>query len=366
MINNNDDNIFFENNNFCMKTKRSISPMFNSFLSKCLCSDIKNRPDWDDLKKDKFMKNESDNKDENEKEFLLNENQFDIILNYYLKKYISLYEYYEKLDINNLDNISQNEDFLILTLYEMKIIKEILSDEKNFSKDSNEITILILPKIIHDQYELTSKLELNSENSFNMKLINDSLCREKKTNLINIIKKNIKIVIDIIKNINKKTNSNKFSIEKNEISNDFLKNFINNFKHYELQNLFLSFILKFNEDYKNNENVDYILSFNNLNYSKYIGEFLLFFKESIREKKERANDKKYDSKEKLLKDINNIFKCEKDNYIIISPLYDKLLKIMLDSSNDKLIINNKSSLSQLIHFYPFLLKMINFVNFKRS
>ena len=76
----------------------------------------------------------------------------------------------------------------------------------------------------------------------------------------------------------------------------------------------------------------------------------------------------YKSKDELLKDINNIFnENDNHNYILISFLYDELLKLLLKSSNDEqdnLVKDNNSSLSQLIHFYPFLLKMIYYVKNK--
>ena len=367
MINNNDDNIFFENNKFNLKSKRSISQKCNSFLSKCLCNDIKNRPNWDDLKNDEFLKRDNDNN--NEEQSLLNEKQFDFLLNYLLKKYKSINEYYNNIfDINNSDNISENEDFLLLTIYEIKIIKELLLDDNNFNKNDNHLALLAISKLEDNNNKFISKLNLNSKNCLNIKLITNSLNNSKKTKFINEIEEILQKLINIIININKKTNNNIFIIKKNEISDNFLKNFIFNCQYFKLQDFCLSFIHKFNNNFDKKEKIDYNKALIELNFSKYIIEFLLFFKESIKEKDEISFNKIYKSKDELLKDINNIFnENDNHNHILLSFLYDELLKLLLKSSNDEqdnLVKDNNSSLSQLIHFYPFLLKMIYYVNSK--
>ena len=364
MINNNDNNIFFINNKFNLKTKRIITQKFNSFLSKCLCDDIKNRPNWDDLKNDEFLNiYPYYNK---EKQSLLNEKQFEFFLNYFKVKYKSINEFYNIIDINNLDNIEQNEDFLLLTLYEIKILKEILLDEKNFNKNDNQITLISLPKLNNNNKSI-SKMELNSKKCLNINLITNDLCREKRTKFINEIDDIIQKLINIIKDINKNNNNNTYLIENNEISNDFLENFIQNFKHFNLQDFCLSFVHNFSDKYEKKEDIDYNKALKELNYSKYILEFLLFLKEGIKENDEMPFNKRYESKEELLKDINNYFiENENNNYILISLIYDKLLKVV-ESYNDEdniLVKDNKNSLSQLIHFYPIILKLIYFINSK--
>ena len=362
MINNNDNNIFFTNNKFNLKSKRIISQKFNSFLSKCLCNDIKNRPNWNDLKNDEFL-NIYNNK---EKQSLLNEKQFEFFLNYYIEKYKSINDFYNIIDINNSDNIEQNEDFLILTIYEIQIIKEILLDENNFNKNDNQITLLSLPKLENNNKSIP-KLVLNSQKCLNINLITNTLCKEKRTKFINELNDIVPKLINIIKNINKNNDNNTYLIDNNEISNDFLENLIKNFKHFNLQDFCLSFVHNFSDNYEKEENIDYNKALKELNYSKYIIEFLLFLKESIKENDEMPFNKRYESKEELLKDINNYFiENEKNNYILISLIYDKLLKVV-ESYNDEdniLVKDNKNSLSQLIHFYPIILKLIDFVNSK--
>ena len=366
MINNDDDNIFYKNNEFNLNTKRNISEKFKSFLSQCLCNDIENRPNWSDIKNDEFIK--GDNNKEKENKYLLNEKQFDLLLNSFLEKFKAISEYYNIFDFNDY-NISQNEDFLLLTILEIKKIKEILSDENNFNKNENQITFITLPNIKDNNNKLISTFNLNSKKCLNMKLISNTLSKENKTKFINEIEKIIQILLNKLIYINKKTNSQKFNIENNEISDDFLENFVKNYRYFDLQDFCLSFIYNFNNKYKKKENIDYKKALIELNYSKYIIEFLLFFKESIKEFDEFSFDKKYESKDELLKSINNIFNIENNNYILISTLYNELEKIIKDISNDEqniLVKDNKTSLSQLIHFYPFILKFINYVNFKAS
>ena len=364
MTNNNDDNIFYENNKFSLKSKRTISSKFNSFLLKCVFNDINIRPDWDDLKNEEFLK-----LDNNYNQSLLNEKQFDFFLNYFSKKYKVINEYYNNIfDINNLDNISENEDFLLLTIYEIKIIKEILSDENTFNKNNNQITLLALSQLKDNNNNFISKININSQKCLNMKLITNSLCQDKKTKFINEIEEIINKLIYILININQKTNGKKYVTEKNEISNDFLQNFIQNCKIFKLQDFCLSFIYNINNDFKENKNINYNKACIELNFTKYIIEFILFFKESIKENDEKSLNKKYDTKDELLKDITNIFnENDNNNYIIISLIYDKIITIFEELSNDELnnlVKDNKSSLSQLIQFYPFLMKMIYYFNSK--
>ena len=356
MINNNDDDIFFKNNEFNLNSKRNISEKFKSFLSQCLCNDIENRPNWNDLTNDEFIKGDKT---------LLNEKQFDFLLNYFLEKYNSISEYYNIFDFND-DNISQNEDFLLLTFYEIKKIKEILYDENSFNKNENQITFITLSKLKDNSDKLISKLNLNSKNCFNMKLISDNLSKEQKNKFYNEMEKIFQKLLNKLIDINKKTNSKKFSIENNEISDDFLENFVKNYRHFDLQDFCLSFINNFNNKNINKETIDYENALIELNFSKYIIEFLLFFKESIKESDEFSFNKKYESNDELLKDINNIFINENKADILISLLHNEFVKIIKDLSNDEqniLVKDNKTSLSQLIHFYPFMLKIIGFVNF---
>ena len=73
IINNNDDNVFYEGKEFTLKYKQKISDNLNNLLTKILCPDIKNRPDWEDLD----LGNEP----------LLNENQFEFFMDNLLTKY---------------------------------------------------------------------------------------------------------------------------------------------------------------------------------------------------------------------------------------------------------------------------------------
>lgn len=72
-LNNNYQNIITEKNKFVFKTKNNKSPNLYSFLNKCLCPNEINRPNFVNLKSDKFIKDNLDN-EINEEVFLLMKN----------------------------------------------------------------------------------------------------------------------------------------------------------------------------------------------------------------------------------------------------------------------------------------------------
>ena len=119
ILNNCDTNIFFENDKFTLNTKRPISNELKSFLSKCLCKDIKNRPTWAELEKEDFLKDINlDNKKallnvaeiKKDEIKIFNNIQFKALLNKLSQKYTSIYDYYTNTEIN-MKYLSENEDF---------------------------------------------------------------------------------------------------------------------------------------------------------------------------------------------------------------------------------------------------------------
>ena len=355
MINNNDDEILFKDNKFVLNFKRSISEKLKNFISKCLCPDIKSRPDWKDLENEL-------NENENENKVLLNENQFCNFLNNLLTKYQTINEYYNKIDINNLKYINENEDFILFTIYEIKTINKIISNEKDFNKKEYEISFLSILDEDDNKENLPSTFfNLNSKKC-NLQLTDNTLCKEKKSTFINDSEKICQNLIKIILNFKEKTNSDKFSINNNDLNTDFFEKFLINFGKSKFHKFCLSFIFNFNNAYKDEKDIDYNKALIELNFCKYIIECLLFFKDAI---KSDSYFLPKMSKEEIFNKINNIFaKNEGEKkYILISLLWAKFKNnfYFLDEEQNILKQDNKEALKKLIHLYPFIVKLINFI-----
>ena len=356
MINNNEDNIFYENNNFVLNYKKPVSEEITNILEKCLCKDIKERPNWNDL----ILKEET----------LLNEKQFEILIDNLLTKYRTINEYYSKININNMKYISENEDFILLSIYEINKIRKILSDKKEFTRGRYEISFLkILNNVVNDDNKVESQLfSLNSKNCLDIYLINDVLNPEKKANFIHEINQIYDDLIKIIIEIEKKTGDEKFSIIKNNINDDYFETLLKQFGRSKFHNFFFSFIHKFENNNKK-DNIDLNKVCLELSLCKYIGETLLFIKEGIKSSND-FKSKRYKTKEELFKDIEDIFSEDngdenRKKFILISLFcggvrnnYDFIEHSNLEKDNDKAI-------ETIIKFYPNILKLINFVKNKK-
>ena len=365
ILNNCDTNIFFENNKFTINTKRPISNELKSFLSKCLCKDIKNRPTWAELEKEDFLKDINlDNKKEllNVAEIkkdeikIFNNIQFKALLNKLSQKYTSIYDYYTNTEIN-MKYLSENEDFLMLIIYEMEMIKNILLNQNNFIFYENNISIMSIEYNKDDdcdiKIETTNFLDINLDKNSIKKLANFSSLKEHISQFINDIEKKYKELRKKLLNMNRIYK--KYSNEFDNLDND-LEIFIKNYGNSKFQKFFISLIEdnNFNKKLENDRN-GLILS---LNLSKYIAESILFIKQNI---KERNINKKCCEKE-MINDIKNVFKDGNNKEILISLLYGKLRKFlnMIDEKEQKeLVLNNQNSLEELIHFYPSIQILIN-------
>ena len=303
-----------------------------------------------------------------EKLRLLNKKQFEILIDNLLKKYETINNYYNMVNIDNLDFIYENEDFIFLTLYEIEIIKKIFSDENEFNKNEHEISFLTI-LMEENTFNILKQnfFILNSKKCFDIKLFNNPLSEEKKNKFIAEITKIYDNLLKIVLEIKKTTNSDNYSPIFNKINDNFLEDFVKDFGNSNFCQFFFSFIQKFNEN-REGENFDYKNAYVELNLLKYIAEFLLMFKESI----ESINYSPFNnSKEIIYTKINEIFEDEenKEKFILINIFSAKIRNVInnlneMDDKKNVLKEDNKEAFEKLIEFYPYIIKLINYAKQK--
>ena len=303
-----------------------------------------------------------------EKLRLLNKKQFEILIDNLLKKYETINNYYNMVNIDNLDFIYENEDFIFLTLYEIEIIKKILSDENEFNKNEHEISFLTI-LMEENTFNVLKQnfFILNSKKCFDIKLFNNSLSEEKKNKFIAEITKIYDNLLKIVLEIKKTTNSDNYSPIFNKINDNFLEDFVKDFGNSNFCQFFFSFIQKFKENHEG-ENFDYKKAYVELNLLKYIAEFLLMFKESI----ESINYSPFNNlKEIIYTKINEIFEDEenKEKFILTNMFSAKIRNVInnlneMDDKKNVLKEDNKEAIEKLIEFYPYIIKLINYAKEK--
>lgn len=336
-----------------------LSDAFSGFISKCLRRNINNRSSWLELGDDSFILDDNiqiSNIIGNS--VLLDNDKLELIFESLKNKFDFIIKYYEKLDIKqNLDYIQQIESFVIVTLFEMKIINNFF--DRNIYK-----------KPFTNQQEI-SFISINDDSeikTFSLNLLNPLL---RDTKIIDM--NNNKLIKDFVSYIKKKISAlEKISSKihrnsKKSIINgsfaQFLKNLILNFDNSKIQEYFFSVNRKAEEAKSNSD------AYKELCLAEYLCEFILFIKTILYDKDEQIHfDKKsfikkfYDvfgeDKNKIEISVINI-KETKKNYVIVSFLAilfkcykdtDAIDKVMLDK--------NKQTINGLVRYYPTLMKKI--------
>ena len=137
----------------------------------------------------------------------------------------------------------------------------------------------------------------------------------------------------------------------------------------KFHNFFFSFIHNFKKNNDQKQDIDYNKASLELKFWKYVGEYLLFFKEGVKSSND-FNTKSYESIDVLLKEINKIFSKNKkaEKYILISLFCEKIRSNfdILDNEQTHLEQDNKEALEKIIQFYPTILKLINYVEKKNN
>ena len=336
-----------------------LSDTFNGFISKCLRRNINNRSSWLELGDDSFILDDNiqiSNIIGNN--ILLDNDKLELIFESLKNKFDFIIKYYEKLDIKqNLDYIQQIESFVIVTLFEMKIINNFF--DRNIYK-----------KPFTNQQEI-SFISINDDSeikTFSLNFLNPLL---KDTRIIDM--NNNKLIKDFVSYIKKKIPSlEKISAKihknsKKSIINgsfvQFLKGLILNFDNSKIQEYFFSVNRKA-EEAKNDSD-----AYKELCLAEYLCEFILFIKTILYDKDEHIQfDKKsfikkfYDvfgeDKNKIEISVININETKK-NYVLVSFLAI-LFKCYKDTDAiDKgMLDKNKQAINGLVRYYPTLMKKI--------
>ena len=336
-----------------------LSDTFNGFISKCLRRNINNRSSWLELGDDSFILDDNiqiSNIIGNN--ILLDNDKLELIFESLKNKFDFIIKYYEKLDIKqNLDYIQQIESFVIVTLFEMKIINNFF-DRNIYKKPfTNQQEISFIS--INDDSEIKT-FSLNFLNP----LLRDTRIIDMNNNklikdFVSYIKKKIPSLEKISAKIHK--NSKKSIINGSFVQ--FLKGLILNFDNSKIQEYFFSVNRKA-EEAKNDSD-----AYKELCLAEYLCEFILFIKTILYDKDEHIQfDKKsfikkfYDvfgeDKNKIEISVINI-KETKKNYVLVSFLAI-LFKCYKDTDAiDKgMLDKNKQAINGLVRYYPTLMKKI--------
>ena len=353
-------------NNFAIKDKEIVLPQnkilsdeFNTFISKCLYKNINKRFSWLQLGEDNFiLGNNIEMSNIVGNNALLGNDKLEIIFDSLKNKFEFIIKYYENFEIEkNKEYIQQIESFMVITLFEMKIIFNFFNRniyEKPFTSQ-HEISFIS----INDDCKI-NKINLNLVNPLlkdikiidmnNNKIINDFLVKLKQ-----YIKQLEKISAKI------------HSFLKNSIINgnfkEFLINLMNNFENSKIQEYFFN-VIKNAENEKNNEN-----SYKELCLGEYLCEFILFVKTILYDNQEEIHF----NKQSFIKKFFDIFGEEKNkieisvinlkeikkNYVLVSflPILFKCYK-NTDMIDRQQLERNKQSIDGLVRYYPILMNKI--------
>ena len=356
----------FCGNNFGIKDKEIVLPpnkilsdVFNGFISKCLYRNVYKRSSWLQLGEDSFiLDNNIQMSNIVGNNVLIDNDKLGIIFDSLKTKFEFIINYYSKLNIkSNLEYIQQIESFILVTLFEMKIIYNFFNRNVNERPFTNQQEISFIS--INDDCEIKK---------FNLNFVNPLL---KDTRIIDM--NNNKIITDFINELKKyikkieKISSKIHSHSKNSIINgtfkEFLKNLIQNFDNTKIQEYFFSVIKKSENENNNSE------AYKDLCLGEYLCEFILFVKANLYDKEEEIH---FD-KQNFIKKFFDIFNEDKNkieisvininetkpNYILVSFLAILFKYYKNTDVIDKEKINkNAETINGLLRYYPSLMKKI--------
>ena len=352
------NNIGLKDKEIILPQNKIISDNFNKFISKCLYRNINKRYTWLQLGEEDFiLDNNLEISNVIGDKPLIDNDKLEIIFDSLQTKFDFIINYYDKLNIkNNLNYIQQIESFIVITLFEMKIIYNFFNRNIYQKPFTNQQEISFIS--INDDCEIKK---------FHLNFVNPLL---KDTKIVDM--NNNKIVKDFISNLKKKIaklekiSSKIHSHAKNSIINgsfsDFLKNLIQNFDNSQLQEYFFSVIQKSEQEKKEKD------CYKELCLGEYLCEFIIFVKAILFDNEQQI----FFNKNELIKSFFDIFgeeknkieisvlnlKEEKKNYVLVS-----FLAILFKCYKNSDIINKNNfeenkQFNGLIRYYPVLMKRI--------
>ena len=352
------DNYSIKDKEIVLPPNKILSEKFNNFLSKCLYRNNEKRNTWLQLGENEFiLDNNCEMSNILSNNYLINKDKLETIFDSLNTKFDLIIDYYGKLDIeNNMEYLQQIESFIVVTLFEMKIIFNFFNRNIYTKPFNNQHEISFIS--INDNSEI-NKCNLNLVNPLlkdtkiidmsNEKLLNNFLIK---------IKNNIKNLEKISSNIH--THCQK-SIIRGSFK-EFLINLLENFENSKIQEYFFS-VMKKSENEKDPSD-----SYKELCLGEYLCEFILFVKTILYDNEEEIHFNKND----LIKKFYDIFgeenkieisvinlKKAKKNYVLVSflAILFKYYK-NTDIINKEKLEKNKIAINGLARFYPSLMNKI--------
>ena len=329
LFNNYDKELILNNNKFVFKLKYQYSSDLCSFLNCCMCNDIQKRPNFLELKSNEYVKNNFILEEDN---FLFDNKKVETLQNFILIKYMSICEYYRSIKLTTIkDYYLENEYFLIYIIYEFIILKKILTDDEFFTSKENDISIFEITSETHyKSFNINSKIPLIK----NMKLIDVSF----KETIKEFFEEN-QITIDEIKTkllkIHKRSQNQNYTINDDNIDENFIKYFIQNFESFKYNDYLNSFI--------NNDIIDNDTGLKRTFY-KYLSQFIFSIQKEIFEI-QNGQEKSYLSKAEYIHDLNDIFKNKENIFISVNThIFKKYIE------NNNININNKKTIESITKF----------------
>ena len=353
------NNYEINNKEIILPKNKILSNDFNNFISKCLYRNINKRYSFLQLGEENFILDNSIQMSNIVGESALIDNEkLEIIFDSLKNKFEFIIKYYEEINLkDNLEYIQQIEAFLVLILFEAKIIYNFFNRNINKKPFTNQQEISFIS--INDNSEI-KKLNLNLVNP----LLKDTTIIDMNNN--KLIKPFLINIHDYIKKL-EKISSKMHSYSKNSIINgsfkEFLNNLVQNFDNLKLQEYFFNVI-------KNSENLkDASEEYKELYLGEYLCEFILFFKTILYDNDEEISF----NRQGLIKNFFDIFGEEKNkieisviklretkkNYVLVSflAILFKCYK-NTDFIDKEKLEKNKQSINGLVRYYPSLMKKI--------
>ena len=354
----NNYNLEIKDKEIILPQNKILSDNFNKFISKCLYRNINKRYSWLQLGEEDFiLDNNLEISEVISEKPLIDNDKLEVIFDSLKTKFEFIINYYDKLNIkNNLNYIQQIESFIVITLFEMKIIYNFFNRniyEKPFT-NQQEISFIS----INDDCEIKK---------FHLNFVNPLL---KDTKIIDMHEN--KIIKDFISNLKKnilkieKISSKIHRFSKNSIINgnfsEFLQNLIQNFDNSKLQEYFFSVIQK-SENEKNEKD-----AYKELCLGEYLCEFIIFVKVILFDNEQQI----FFNKKDLIKKYYDIFGEEKNkieisvlnikeikkNYVLVSFLAILFKCYKNTDIIDKNNFETNEKFKGLIRYYPSLMKKI--------